>query len=75
MRHIFEKERRPVPGLLILDRIIQPYFPNRTAQTTVEPGCKSHKDAEYDDGEDDKDKPDVVSSSADDGDFQGRPQM
>jgi Protein of unknown function (DUF3732). len=28
LQRFFEKEQRPVPGLLVLDQLIRPYFPN-----------------------------------------------
>ncbi|WP_408450060.1 DUF3732 domain-containing protein [Paraburkholderia sediminicola] len=29
--------RLPVPGLLVLDQVSRPYFPNRTAQSSPKP--------------------------------------
>ncbi|KVE86831.1 MULTISPECIES: DUF3732 domain-containing protein [Burkholderia] len=75
LQRYFEKERRPVPGLLVLDQISRPYFPNRTAQAAIKQGSKVHKVVDYaDEGDDDTDGPDVVSISADDEDFQAMRQ-
>jgi hypothetical protein len=62
-RH-FEKERRPVPGVVVMDQLSRPYFPNQRGDMP---------DAD-DDGEEldvsaDDDRPDEVSIESDDEDY------
>jgi hypothetical protein len=60
LQRFFEKERRPVPGVLVLDQLSRPYFPN----------TGSDSDA-ADDGEEVEDlSKDVVQISSDDEDFE-----
>lgn len=64
-RH-FEKERRPVPGVIVMDQLSRPYFPNQRGGT--------HDADDEDDGEEfevsaDDDRPDEVSIESDDEDY------
>jgi hypothetical protein len=34
LQHHFERDNRPVPGLLVIDQISRPYFPNRNSRDT-----------------------------------------
>lgn len=63
-RH-FEKERRPVPGLIVMDQLSRPYFPNQGENAddldenqNVEPDVRS-----------DDDRPDEISIGSDDEDY------
>lgn len=66
-RH-FEKECRPVPGLIVIDQLSRPYFPNQREE------ARDSDDEDNDDGEDpdfsvDDDRPDEVSIEFDDDDY------
>lgn len=64
LQRFFEKERRPVPGLIVLDQLSRPYFPN----------SGSDRDSP-DDGEEIEDlSKDVVQISSDDEDFEAMRQ-
>jgi hypothetical protein len=69
LQRFFEKEHRPVPGLLVLDQISRPYFPSTDDDETEE---------EYDDDSDaifdSETGRDVISISADDADFRAMRQ-
>ncbi len=67
-RH-FEKERRPVPGVLVLDQLSRPYFPNT--------GRDEDADEDLDDEDDTNEmgeRQDVVSIESDDEDYQAMRQ-
>lgn len=75
LQHHFEKERRPVPGLLVIDQISRPYFPNRTAETrNVTLGNSSTAGIDDPEAVADRDGLDVIKTSADDEDFQAMRQ-
>lgn len=66
-RH-FEKERRPVPGVIVMDQLSRPYFPNQREE------MHDSDDEDNDDGEEldfnaDDDHPDEVSIGSDDDDY------
>jgi hypothetical protein len=62
-RH-FEKERRPVPGILVLDQISRPYFPNQSRDADeVEDGAD--EDVVEIESDIDEDRPDEISISND----------
>lgn len=61
-RH-FEKEHRPVPGLIVMDQVSRPYFPNQGEST-----YESEEDNEADVSRD-VDRPDEVSIGLDDEDY------
>ncbi|MDF6002580.1 DUF3732 domain-containing protein [Pseudomonas aeruginosa] len=67
-RH-FEKERRPVPGVLVLDQLSRPYFPNT--------GRDEDADEDFDDEDGTTEmgeRQDVVSIESDDEDYQAMRQ-
>ena len=66
-RH-FEKECRPVPGVIVMDQLSRPYFPNQREE------MHDSDDEDNDDGEEldvsaDDDLPDEVSIGSDDDDY------
>jgi hypothetical protein len=66
-RH-FEKECRPVPGVIVMDQLSRPYFPNQREE------MHDSDDEDNDDGEEldvsaDDDRPDEVSIGSDDDDY------
>lgn len=62
-RH-FEKERRPVPGVVVMDQLSRPYFPNQAEKNYD----SVDEDAELDVSTDDE-RPDEVSIGSDDEDY------
>ncbi|CAE6967709.1 hypothetical protein R69608_07037 [Paraburkholderia nemoris] len=75
LQRYFEKEHLPVPGLLVLDQISRPYFPNRTAQPSQKQLGQRQNNRKLDvDTDDDESGPDVVGIGADDEDFQAMRQ-
>lgn len=74
LQRYFEKEERPVPGVLVLDQLSRPYFPNHGdegANLLSESVKASGDDFET---ESDSSGSDVVSISADDEDYQAMRQ-
>ncbi|CAG9269731.1 DUF3732 domain-containing protein [Paraburkholderia caribensis] len=78
LQHHFEKDNRPVPGLLVFDQISRPYFPNRSAHNTDAKSDMGTSDVaarsrfnDSDDMEDadDHNGPDEIAIGADDEDF------
>jgi hypothetical protein len=63
-RH-FEKERRPVPGLVVMDQLSRPYFPNQGEKAY---DLEEEKEVESDVSADDE-RPDEVSIGSDDEDY------
>lgn len=66
-RH-FEQESRPVPGVIVMDQLSRPYFPNQREE------MHDSDDEDNDDGEEldvtaDDDRPDEVSIGSDDDDY------
>lgn len=66
-RH-FEKERRPVPGVIVMDQLSRPYFPNQRED------MHGSDDEDNNDGEEldlsaDDDRPDEISIGSDDDDY------
>ncbi len=66
-RH-FEKERRPVPGVIVMDQLSRPYFPNQRED------MHGSDDEDHNDGEEldlsaDDDRPDEISIGSDDDDY------
>lgn len=66
-RH-FEKARRPVPGVIVMDQLSRPYFPNQGEE------MRDADDEDYDDSEEldvsaDDERPDEVSIGIDDEDY------
>ncbi|TAL98747.1 MAG: DUF3732 domain-containing protein [Paraburkholderia sp.] len=78
LQHHFEKDNRPVPGLLVFDQISRPYFPNRSARDTdavseigrneVADRSRNHDLDDVEDA-DDRNGPDEIAIGADDEDF------
>lgn len=67
LQRYFEKERLPVPGLLVLDQLSRPYFPNSTGEASDDSGQHEEFD-EPDDLEaaiDKKGRDEVAISTAD----------
>ena len=68
-RH-FEKERRPVPGVIVMDQLSRPYFPNqREEMHDSDDEDNSDGDGEELDVSADDDRPDEVSIGSDDDDY------
>lgn len=66
-RH-FEKERRPVPGVIVMDQLSRPYFPNQRED------MHGSDDEDNDDGEEldlsaNDERPDEISIGSDDDDY------
>lgn len=66
-RH-FEKERRPVPGVIVMDQLSRPYFPNQ-GEETHDSDDDDVDDGEGLDGSADDERPDEVSIESDDEDY------
>ncbi|WP_206178699.1 DUF3732 domain-containing protein [Variovorax sp. RKNM96] len=66
-RH-FEKERRPVPGLVVMDQLSRPYFPNQGEAVRDSDG-EGDDDREEPDVSAEDDRPDEVSIGSDDEDY------
>lgn len=66
-RH-FEKERRPVPGVVVMDQLSRPYFPNQREQMYESDDEDGDEDAELDVSKDDE-RADEVSIESDDEDY------
>lgn len=64
-RH-FEKEHRPVPGVVVMDQLSRPYFPNQGGG--MPDGDEDDDDEEFDVSADDA-RPDEVSIGSDDEDY------
>ncbi|WP_048439163.1 DUF3732 domain-containing protein [Caenimonas sp. SL110] len=62
-RH-FEKERRPVPGVIVLDQLSRPYFPNQSRDSDEIEDEADGGVAEIDSAEDES-RPDEISISED----------
>lgn len=60
-RH-FERERRPVPGVIVLDQLSRPYFPNQNRDADED---ESDEDAAENESSVDEDRPDEISISND----------
>jgi hypothetical protein len=73
LQRFFEKEQRPVPGLLVLDQLSRPYFPNKGVEETV---VMSDSEEEDDDLEARANRVgrDVISISMGDEDYQAMRQ-
>lgn len=65
-RH-FEKERRPIPGVVVLDQLSRPYFPNQ--EGGIRDADVDNEDAEEFVVSADDDRPDEVSIESDDEDY------
>jgi hypothetical protein len=72
LQRYFEKECRPVPGLLVLDQLSRPYFPNRGEDGAEDTGLS--EDLDTPDAEGDQKGRDVVPISMVDEDFQAMRQ-
>jgi len=66
-RH-FEKERRPVPGVIVMDQLSRPYFPNQREDMHGSDD-EDNSDGEEHDLSADDDRPDEVSIGSDDDDY------
>jgi hypothetical protein len=62
-RH-FEKERRPVPGVIVLDQLSRPYFPNQ-GRAADEDEDDADEDVAEVESDEDEDRPDEISISDD----------
>ena len=62
-RH-FEKERRPVPGVIVLDQLSRPYFPNQSGDAD-EVEDDADEDVTEIEADVDEDRPDEISISND----------
>jgi len=63
LQRYFEKECRPVPGVIVMDQLSRPYFPNQGKET------HDSDDEDIDDGEELDVSVDEVSIGADDDDY------
>jgi hypothetical protein len=70
MQRHFEKERRPVPGVIVLDQLSRPYFPNQTRDVE---GLDDEEDAEVD-ASGEGERPDEISVKAGDEDYEAMRQ-
>lgn len=66
-RH-FEKEHRPVPGVVVMDQLSRPYFPNQSANAYDSDDEDDNEDAELDVRKDNE-RPDEISIGSDDEDY------
>jgi len=66
-RH-FEKECRPVPGVIVMDQLSRPYFPNQREEMH-DSDDEGNDEAEELDVSADDDRPDEVSIGSDDDDY------
>lgn len=66
-RH-FEKECRPVPGVIVMDQLSRPYFPNQREEMHDSDDEENDGGEELDISEED-DRPDEVSVGSDDDDY------
>lgn len=75
LQRFFEKERRPVPGLLVLDQLSRPYFPNRGEEdadgVALSDDSNDPDDSEADAGSNGRD---VIAIGAADEDFRAMRQ-
>jgi hypothetical protein len=62
-RH-FEKERRPIPGVIVLDQLSRPYFPNQSRDTN-EVADEADEDAAESESDVDEARPDEIFISDD----------
>ena len=75
LQRFFEKERRPVPGLLVLDQLSRPYFPNRGGEEANDVGRAEDFDFQDDpEAAGDQQGRDVIPISLVDEDFQAMRQ-
>jgi hypothetical protein len=75
LQRYFEKEERPVPGVLVLDQLSRPYFPNSGHEdANSQPEVVNAGGDDDSEAESDSSGPDVVSISADDEDYQAMRQ-
>lgn len=69
LQRYFEKEKRPVPGVLVLDQLSRPYFPNSGQDEEAD------EDFDNEDGTNEMaDRQDVVSIESDDEDYRAMRQ-
>lgn len=75
LQRYFEKEERPVPGVLVLDQLSRPYFPNSGHEdANLQPEVVNAGGDDDFEAESDSSGRDVVSISADDEDYQAMRQ-
>ncbi|MGP8432367.1 DUF3732 domain-containing protein [Paraburkholderia fungorum] len=73
LQRFFEKERRPVPGLLVLDQLSRPYFPNKVGYENVA-SASSDQDERDPEATADRGGRDVIPISTGDEDYQAMRQ-
>ncbi|NDZ12699.1 DUF3732 domain-containing protein [Variovorax sp. WS11] len=74
LQRFFENERRPVPGLLVLDQLSRPYFPNRGEEQTDDAAQAAFDPQDDPESAEDQRGRDVVPISLVDEDFQAMRQ-
>lgn len=70
MQRHFEKERRPVPGVIVLDQLSRPYFPNQSRDIEK---LDEEDDVELNTGGEDE-QPDEISVNVGDEDYEAMRQ-